>query len=270
MLQETKLPIQCGKSIRGYSFIESTNNYGGCSNNTAMIIRDDIPFRNFNFLSNIRFTAIKVFMKKWYTLFTVYLPPNVLIDENYFNDFINRLPEPYIILGDFNGRHTLWNDDVCNTRGRIIERVISSHSISILNDESPTHIDPRTKTETIIDLSLCSTSITLDFNFQVDYDLHHSDHFPIILTSQVSCATTERPMKWQFSGADWSTFAVMSECSGNPDDFNQIDDMVEYFTTTVFNAANNCIKRSCGRINKKCVPWWNNDCKEALRHKIRA
>ena len=163
----------------------------------------------------------------------------------------------------------MWNDCVCNTRGRVIERVISLHSISILNDESPTHIDPRTRTETVIDLSLCSTSITLDFNFQVDYDLHHSDHFPIILTMQVT-SVAERPMKWHFSNVNWSTFAIMAECSRNPEDFNQIDDMVEYFTTTIFNAANNCIKRSCGRINKKSVPWWNNDCKEALRHKRRA
>ena len=179
-LQETKLPAQSGKNIRGYSFIESPNDYGGYSSNTAIIIRNDIPFKNFNFLSNIRFTAVKVFIKKWYTLCSVYLPPNVPLDETDFSAFISRLPEPYIILGDFNGRHTLWNNTVCNTRGRIIERVISLHSISILNDERPTHIDPRTKTETVIDLSLCSTSITLDFKFQVGYDLHHSDHFPII------------------------------------------------------------------------------------------
>ena len=74
-LQETKLPLQSGKAIRGYSFIESPYDYGNQSSNTAIIIRDDIPFRNFNFLSNIRFTAIKIFIKKWYTLCSVYLPP---------------------------------------------------------------------------------------------------------------------------------------------------------------------------------------------------
>ena len=46
--------------------------------------------------------------------------------------------------------------------------------------------------------------------------------------------------------------------------------MVEYLTTTVLKAAENCIKRSCGRKNKKCVPWWNNECKEAIQCKRRA
>ena len=62
----------------------------------------------------------------------------------------------------------------------------------------------------------------------------------------------------------------MLECSGNPEDFDHIDDMVGYFTANVFNAAKSCIRRSSGRMKKKCVPWWNDDCKEALRHKRRA
>ena len=207
---------------------------------TAIFIRDDIPFKNFNFASKIRFTAIKFFTKKWYTLCSVYLPPTAPVNETDFNDFIKRLPEPFIILGDFNGRHTLWNDCMCNTRGRILERILSQHSISILNNESPTHIDPRTKTESVIDLSLCSTSVMLDFNFQVENDLCHSDHFPIILTLQFTCIT-EMPMKWHFNEVNWSAFASMAECSGEPEDFNHIDDMVEHFTTTVFNAASRCI-----------------------------
>ena len=38
-LQETKLPAKSGKNIRGYSFIESPNDYGGYSSNTAIIIK---------------------------------------------------------------------------------------------------------------------------------------------------------------------------------------------------------------------------------------
>ena len=49
-LQETKLPAKSDKNIHGYSFIESPNDYGGPSN-TAIFIRDDIPFKNFNFVS---------------------------------------------------------------------------------------------------------------------------------------------------------------------------------------------------------------------------
>ena len=54
--------------------------------------------------------AIKVKAHKTITLCSVYLPP---CDHFNFNpkdlqDIIDQLPSPFILMGDFNGHHTLW------------------------------------------------------------------------------------------------------------------------------------------------------------------
>ena len=84
-------------------------------------------------------------------------------------------------MGDFNARNTLWNDQENNTRGRMVEKVIFDEAVSVLNNAGPTHIDPRTKAETCIDLSICTNSITLDFTWNVLSFLYNSDHFPILM-----------------------------------------------------------------------------------------
>lgn len=38
------------------------------------------------------------------------------LDINELNDFIKKkIPESNAILEDFNGRHSAWNDKLCNT-----------------------------------------------------------------------------------------------------------------------------------------------------------
>ena len=264
-----ELKYQSGKVLRGYSFVESPNKYNGDPSNTAILVRNDIPFKDLAFRSEIRFTAVQIYCRKWITVCSVYLPPNTPIDVESLNDFIDRLTEPYIILGDFNGRHTLWHDEINNMRGRIIETFLFPLPISILNTRGPTHIDARTKTESCIDLSLCSNSLALDFNWNIDDDLHNSDHFPIVVNLN-DHHDYERPKKWNINTADWGLFCKLSSPKYPTDSFEDLNDLVSYFTTMIFNAAIASIHRSSGRINKKCVPWWNAECKKAIKIKRQA
>ena len=63
---------------------------------------------------------------KTITLCSVYLPPH-----NHFNfnpkdlqDVINQLPSPFIVMGDFNGHHTLLGCEEVNNRGQQLENLI--------------------------------------------------------------------------------------------------------------------------------------------------
>ena len=269
-LQETKLPNPNNAQVRGYSFIESNLDYDGTTSNTAILVRSDIPFQKLSFPSKIRYTAVRIYShKKWYTVSSVYLPPNTAINETKLRQFFNISPEAYIVLGDFNGRHSLWCDNICNSRGQLLEKILFDYPVSIMNTEGPTHIDPRTRTETCIDLSLCSNSVMLDFVWRLDRCLHNSDHYPISLTFHEH-ESYERPMKWFFDGANWNRFSELTTVESTEDIFNNINDMVVYFTTLILNAAIICIRRSNGRIKGKSVPWWNNDCKEAIKEKRKS
>ena len=73
------------------------------------------------------------------------------------------------------------DDDSVVFTGELIENFITINGICIMNDTSYTHHSPSTKPMTTIDLSICHSSMFLDYNWSVCEDLHTSDRFPIII-----------------------------------------------------------------------------------------
>ena len=173
------------------------------------------------------------------------LPQHIIIEgvRKEVGPFLHRLPEPFIVMGDFNARHALWCDRESNTCGRLLERVLFDEPVSVLNNAGPTHIDPRTKTETCIDLTLCSNTVTLDFSWNIQGFLYNSDHFPICLNFN-DPVEVELQQRWHFQNADWKRFANLAILDDMPEFFNDIDDMITFFISLVLNAATLCIKRT--------------------------
>ena len=67
--------------------------------------------------------AVKVTPHKTITLCLVYLSPR---DHFNFNskdlqDVIDQLPSSFIVMGGFNGDHTLWGCEEVNNRGQQLE-----------------------------------------------------------------------------------------------------------------------------------------------------
>ena len=156
-------------------------------------------------------------------------------------------------MDDFNARSTLWYDKEINTRGCVVEKALFDEAVCILNNAGPTHIDPRTRTETCIDLSICSNSITLDFTWSVLSFLYNSDHFPIIVNFNNS-VIEELPQRWHFQNANWKQFSNLAVLEDVPEFFNNIDDMLQFFITLVSPIATLCIKRTSGKT-KRNIPW---------------
>ena len=63
----------------------------------------------------------------------------------------------------------------------MVERLLESSNIYLLNDKSPTYIHPSSGSFTSIDLSVCSAPVFLDFAWQVHSDQCGSDHFSIFI-----------------------------------------------------------------------------------------
>ena len=125
--------------------------------------------------------AAKVYLNKIYTICSIYLPHNN-ISRNKFAQVINQLTTPFLILGDMNARSPIWGDNGANSPNRcggIFEQLLSEYNVYLLNTDSYTHYHCQTDTYSIIDLSICSSDCTDEFNFSVNQCLHGSDHYPI-------------------------------------------------------------------------------------------
>ena len=202
-------------------------------------------------------------------MISVYFSPSHPIDFTAFETLISQLQPPFLVVGDFNCRHTLWGDSTTNSRGRSLERFLFTNNLIILNSDRPTHFDMRTQSFSCLDLSLCSPTLHLDFHWSVLDHFPYSDHFPILL-SPTSYVPLPNPPRWCFDRADWHTFTSLSTIPIPPPPLPSISDMLHCFTTTILRAAYTAIPRTSRPYTSKCVPWWNSDCTKALRLKRAA
>ncbi|GFT42978.1 putative RNA-directed DNA polymerase from transposon X-element [Trichonephila clavipes] len=144
----------------------------------------------------------------------VYLPPNDVVPQGGLNRLVSQLPAPFILLGDFNGHSSLWGHDDTNSGGRQIEQLTSDHSLCLLNNDEKLYFHALTRTFHSLDLAICSPVLLRLLNFEVDKDLHNSDHFPLLVSHVNGAGTRFRPPTYHFHRADWDQFTRLAIISG--------------------------------------------------------
>ena len=70
-------------------------------------------------------------MPKSITICSLYLPPHCKFSKHDLENLINRLPRPYLLLGDFNSHSKLWGCLDTNDKGEIIENFIAEKDLCL-------------------------------------------------------------------------------------------------------------------------------------------
>nr|BDT63038.1 MAG: hypothetical protein [Trachysalambria curvirostris nimavirus] len=251
-------------SLRGYqTWAHFGSNNGRPHGGAAVMVRHDIPVHAVDLQTTLQVKAVRIGLTRPYTVASIYLPPGDLNIEE-LEDVIGQLPQPFLLLGDFNGRNILWGDTMCNSRGRALESLFLRNDAVVLNGDNPTHFQIQTGTFSNIDLSVSSGDIQLDFTWQVMEDLHGSDHFPILL-ERVNGIPTNGIRRWQLERADWSLFRSIAEMQGSVEDFHDVQEAADYLTSHIHAAAEAAIPKSTGKYRRPPVPWWSDECQQAVR-----
>ena len=133
--------------------------------------------------------------------------------------------------------------------------IISAYSTK----KSPTHRDPSSATYSAIDLTLCDTSLFLDFTWRVYDDTCGSDHFPIVLES-LHPQDDDLP-RWRLNKANWEEFRSQYQKHLI---VNNTETIPEFSKKTLINIAKTCIPHN-PTIHKRNRPWFSKECKQALR-----
>lgn len=238
----------------------------GYHGGTAILVRNDVPFIKLPLRTALQAVAVKVFLNRPYTVCSLYLPPGTPVERRDLDHLVRGFLSPFLLLGDFNGRHLLWGDDMVNPRGVLLASFVEDEELGVLNSGEATHFHSQTGTFTAIDISLCSPNALLDFSWQVLPDLHGSDHFPIVIESTESIPQPRLP-RWRLDRADWKHFTELSSPDLSIDDFISTDEAATYFTDLLHSSALQCVPRTSGSFPRRPVPWWNSDCSVAVRAK---
>ena len=115
---------------------------------------------------------------------------------------------------------------------------------------------------------VASPTIALDFQWSVHDHLCGSDHFPIFLSSCTEANTT-RPLYNLKKKANWNLFGDLCTSSIDQNVFES-DGPVELFTEKITEAAKEAIPPYRGWKNLPRVPWFSEECKQAILDRKRA
>lgn len=173
LLAETKLRQTDRLALHNYTIHrrDMINDSGG----TAILVHNSVPhvkIKNVN--STIQHIGIKF---NNINLFAIYNTPRNIMTHNDLEKFF-QINRKTIVAGDFNSRHTFWNNHNNNTNGNRLKSFIDNNNINLLIPDNHTHYPPNGTTPTTIDLIL-HKNINNISNAIVLNELN-SDHLPVI------------------------------------------------------------------------------------------
>ena len=204
------------------------------------------------------------------TVLPVYTPGNNHLTTRDLSNLIRDIRGQILITGDFNGHNYMWGSHDVDTRGEIIERFTDKYKLCILNDGTHTYLKPQVqhvnRPTSAIDLTISTPGLALRSVWEVLADTHGSDHYPILTSILPPVAETQPscdPSHWVFSMADWELFDELCLERINEDILEE-GDPLQSFVEHITKAANDSISRAT-TIPKKSNPWFDEECREALK-----
>lgn len=257
-LQET-MQARPLKSPRNYHIYSQNDQRSTAGQGLAILVRNDIASNQIQISTNLNAHAVTVHLHRTVTICNLYVPPHHQLALRDLENLVSQLPTPFLLMGDFNARHSLWGDTGENHNGRVIFDYLSNTDHTLMNDLTGTRFDIRTGNSSNLDLSICSPSLSLEFAWRVSDELLGSDHFPIIISHQTESPPHQE--RFNIKRADWNLYRILSDSPISND--LSIDDTLEQIEQTIVRAASSSIPRT-KRTNHKPIPWWNEAC-EATR-----
>ena len=197
--------------------------------------------------------------------------PNENISQDEFNHYFSQLNETYLICGDFNAHHEMWDDRTpSNSSGRNLVNAVIEVNCSLLTPKNlPTHYHLQTNSFSTLDLVFLSTNLFNISEISLEDDLD-SDHYPvlIIIAIKPQLSGQKRRPKWIFEQSLWSIWQ-----NGLPslETTNNVELDAEKFTCALLETGKKIFKVTKGSVNiKYSKPWWNSDCEKAVKEKHKA
>ena len=273
-LQETNVNnihdnVTSFKQFTTYQKLGKIDNENRGHGGVMILVKNSIAQTNIPLTTPLQATASRVTLTKSITICNIYIPPHDDVNINTIQNLILQLPEPFIIVGDFNAHNEIWGAKNTNEKGKRIENIILNNNLCLYNDGTSTYLHPASGTFTPIDLSLSSPSIFTDFAWSVEDDQWGSDHFPIIL-KETTPSNEYKHEKWQFHKADWKEFHNLCLQNINLSTrFPEETDKIDQITEKNIDISKQCIPISKGNYNPQ-KPWFNNHCKSLVKERKKA
>lgn len=282
LLNETWLRDTSNFKIPNYNYIGQNGSNGRCG--VGILVKSVLKysFVPTPFYEYLQTTAIilKTSIGNLSVVCT-YAPPNA--EGRYFRgrrlrEIINDMPKPLLLSGDMNAHHVAFGCHSNDSRGNDVLNILDQNDLCILNTGSPTTVSRPNWNQSAIDITCVSPVLAPLCEWNVHDDAMGSYHYPTITdiyTSVEKYVVGEPTEKYLYEKADWTKYYTESENLFKDFCINNLDPLSSYneFCDRLHDLKNICIplltRTACQTIRKP-VPWWDNECKEAVSKSKKA
>lgn len=253
-IQETKLQESTTFNLPGYTCYRKEGHFNRTPHGgVAIFVHQDIAHNLITVNTTLQSISVQVNLGRTVTISSIYTSRSHVITEELFNDLIRQLPKPVLLLGDLNSYNQIWGCDTTDARGRIIENVVNTNNLNIINDGRPTRITHNSSTA--IDISICSPQIEPLLDWNVLSSPMDSDHNPIILTWS-SNQNEENNTRFNYKLANWDNYKNHRTWTNIPDN---VDDDCESSVNLFYEKINKAASESIPTYTTTKYfpkPWW--------------
>lgn len=271
-LQETKLSPDKNFFLKNFIVHRRDNpSEGNAKGGVLIAVRNSIHVQQLNIITDLQAVAVRVHLDVPTTICNIYLHQTDIITPCILQQLIQQLPQPFVLTGDFNAHNNIWGSMQTDQRGQIIESLLNSTNITLLNDGSPTRFNIYNGTTSAIDLTFCSSNIFPKLHWKVCPLLYSSDHYPVV-TKILTSSMCHRllPQKWHFKDADWDFFRSKLDLTGVYSN-RSVDIILDNIVQNILSSATKAIPHTQTTILnghfRHRVPWWNDRCRSLIKEK---
>ena len=207
---------------------------------------------------------------------SVYIPPNVGVASlQQLASVTELMPEPRLIVGDFNSQGIAWGGHLDDQRSKVIYDLCDDFNLTIVNTGEATRIAAPSGRESHLDISLCSASLSLDCEWETIQDPHGSDHLPVVI-SIANGSSTPKSVDISYDltkNIDWKKFEEI--VADGIDSVEVLPPLEEYnfISRLIIDSALRAqTKRVSGSTVRRRIPppWWDKECTELRLEKSEA
>ena len=204
--------------------------------------------------------------------------PVTNINISHLDHLIQQMGRKFIMVGDFNGHHTIWDPSLpfrkINKCGKQLSKYIIEHrNLALITTpglKTYTHTTHRGSNSSTLDLAICSNNLIHISETALMGDLG-SDHTPVMITVRVKPdkkIRTRRP-KWKLKDASWSHWKNQVPPQVIIPD--TIEAEADNLSATITNTAERIFGKTKNTVKTKfSKPWWTAECAKAVARRRRA
>lgn len=237
----------CLRKDRSFN-VNSRNPHGG----VLFFVHDSLNFKQTAFcqLEFIEAIFIRLSIGAFsFTLGCIYSPSSLSAPQaKHDAQKLLSLPGPFVLAGDFNAKHTSWNNVTRNKKGSDLETICNAYGCDISYPDSPTLYPNGRGDPSIVDFAISKGVVGIQKPVVIDD--FSSDHMPICLVLPFNVAFPREAKIPNYAKANWEKFqsivdnevqSLTREPHFSLSSPQGIDNSIESFTKLVLSAADRSI-----------------------------